>query len=202
MLLQVAAGNRLREDTAALNMTYTASVTAVEIDTPSASHGSTCATFDPPVSIQDSLTTERRSLSSPRTNAMRVTAVGQLHVYPKEAMHKTILLVSRDEALRTTRATILEKARHPTIQASRMQSALQLAAYCQLAVIDAPFSIVEHDEFIDGIRDQDNHACVLCICSGLTHPISLLDAVQDCLSRRIASRVCVIEGGNLIQPTN
>ena len=45
MLLQVAAGNRLREDTAALNMTYTASVTAVEIDTPSANHGSKCVTF-------------------------------------------------------------------------------------------------------------------------------------------------------------
>jgi hypothetical protein len=45
MLLQVAAGTRLREDTAALNMTYTASVTAVEIDTPSANHGSKCATF-------------------------------------------------------------------------------------------------------------------------------------------------------------
>jgi hypothetical protein len=45
MLLQVAAGSRLREDTAALNMTYTASVTAVEIDTPSANHGSKCATF-------------------------------------------------------------------------------------------------------------------------------------------------------------
>lgn len=49
MLLQVAAGNRLREDTAALNMTYTASVTAVEIDTPSANHGSRCVTFAPPV---------------------------------------------------------------------------------------------------------------------------------------------------------
>jgi hypothetical protein len=45
MLLQVAAGNRLREDTAALNMTYTASVTAVETATPSANHGSKCATF-------------------------------------------------------------------------------------------------------------------------------------------------------------
>src|SRR5579859_5351461 len=44
MLLQLAAGNRLRADTAALNMTYTASVAAVEIDTPIASHGSTCAT--------------------------------------------------------------------------------------------------------------------------------------------------------------
>lgn len=48
MLLQVAAGTRLREDTAALNMTYTASVTAVEIDTPSANHGSKCATFTLP----------------------------------------------------------------------------------------------------------------------------------------------------------
>ena len=119
-----------------------------------------------------------------------------------EAMHKTILLVSRDEALRTTRATILEKARHLTIQASRMQSALQLAAYCHLAVIDATFSIAEHDEFIHGLRDQGNHACVLCIRSGLTHPVALLDTVQDCLSLRIASRVCVLEGGNLIQPTN
>src|ERR1700727_12945 len=44
-LLQVAAGNRFREDTAALNMTYTASVTAVEMDTPSANHGSKWATF-------------------------------------------------------------------------------------------------------------------------------------------------------------
>jgi DNA-binding GntR family transcriptional regulator len=111
---------------------------------------------------------------------MRATAAGQLHVYPKEAMHKTILLVSRDEALRTTRTTILEKARQPTIQASRMQSTLQLAAYCQLAIIDATLSIAEHDEFLDGIRDQDNHACVLCIRSGLTHPVALLDAVQDC----------------------
>ena len=38
-------GNRLRADTAALNITYTASVTAVETDTPSASHGSKCAMF-------------------------------------------------------------------------------------------------------------------------------------------------------------
>jgi hypothetical protein len=41
-LLQVAAGKRLRDDTAALNKTYTASVTAVETETPSANHGSIC----------------------------------------------------------------------------------------------------------------------------------------------------------------
>ena len=118
-----------------------------------------------------------------------------------EAMHKRVLLVSRDETLRRTRATILDKAGHSTVQASRMQSALQLAAYCQLAIIDATFSNAEHEEFIAAVRNQGCHACVLCIRSGLTHPVALLDAVQDCLSLRIAARVSVIEGGSLIQPT-
>jgi hypothetical protein len=44
-LLQVAAGTRLRDETAALNRTYTASVTAVETETPSANQGSICAMF-------------------------------------------------------------------------------------------------------------------------------------------------------------
>jgi hypothetical protein len=38
-LLHVAAGTRLREETAALNMTYTASVAAVDAATPRASKG-------------------------------------------------------------------------------------------------------------------------------------------------------------------
>ena len=38
-LLQVAAGSRRRADTAAVNMTYTASVAAVDATTPSASQG-------------------------------------------------------------------------------------------------------------------------------------------------------------------
>jgi hypothetical protein len=38
-LLHVAAGTRLRDDNAALNMTYTASVAAVDAATPRASKG-------------------------------------------------------------------------------------------------------------------------------------------------------------------
>ena len=41
-LLQVAAGKRLRDDTAALNITYTASVAAVDATTPSANQGWIC----------------------------------------------------------------------------------------------------------------------------------------------------------------
>ena len=44
MLLQVAAGTRLLDDTAALNITYTASVAAVDAITPNANHGSSCHT--------------------------------------------------------------------------------------------------------------------------------------------------------------
>jgi hypothetical protein len=44
MLLQVAAGTRRRDDTAALNITYTASVAAVDAITPRANHGSICHT--------------------------------------------------------------------------------------------------------------------------------------------------------------
>jgi uncharacterized membrane protein len=44
MLLQVAAGTRRLDETAALNITYTASVAAVEAMTPNANHGSICHT--------------------------------------------------------------------------------------------------------------------------------------------------------------
>lgn len=44
MLLQVAAGTRRFDDTAALNITYTASVAAVDAMTPNANHGSICHT--------------------------------------------------------------------------------------------------------------------------------------------------------------
>lgn len=44
ILLQVAAGTRRPDETAALNITYTASVAAVDAMTPSANHGSICHT--------------------------------------------------------------------------------------------------------------------------------------------------------------
>src|ERR1700757_4693585 len=44
MLLQVAAGTRLLDETAALNITYTASVAAVDAIPPNANHGSSCHT--------------------------------------------------------------------------------------------------------------------------------------------------------------
>lgn len=44
MLLHVAAGTRRLDDTAALNITYTASVAAVDAITPNANHGSICHT--------------------------------------------------------------------------------------------------------------------------------------------------------------
>jgi hypothetical protein len=44
-LLQLAAGTRRLDDTDALNMTYTASVAAVDTKTPRASQGSICDTF-------------------------------------------------------------------------------------------------------------------------------------------------------------
>jgi hypothetical protein len=49
-LLQVAAGTRLRADTAALKSTYTASVAAVDKNTPRPSHGCICDSISPPLS--------------------------------------------------------------------------------------------------------------------------------------------------------
>jgi hypothetical protein len=48
MLLQVAAGTRRRAETAALNITYTASVAAVESNTPKANQRSTRTAIQPP----------------------------------------------------------------------------------------------------------------------------------------------------------
>lgn len=112
---------------------------------------------------------------------------------------KTILLVSRDQNLQTTRALILEKGGYRTIRTNSLTSAVQLAAHCQMSIIGHTFTPTEQDHFIACVHESNPSVFVLCLRFGLTDPQALLKAVADCFTTQPGgSRICVLEPSNVI----
>jgi hypothetical protein len=114
-------------------------------------------------------------------------------------MPKTILLLSRDEALQNTRALILEAIGHRTIKTASLTSAVQLSSHCQMSIIGHTFSSEEQDNFIDRVHVGNPSVFVLCLRFGLTNPRALVTAVNNCFATQPGgSRVCVLEESNII----
>jgi hypothetical protein len=114
-------------------------------------------------------------------------------------MSKTILLVSRDENLQSSRALILERAGYRTIRTGSMTSAVQLGAHCQMSIIGHTFSPWEQDDFIERVHEGNPSVFILCLRFALTQPQALLRAVEDCFAAQPGgSRICVIEQSNVI----
>jgi CheY-like chemotaxis protein len=114
-------------------------------------------------------------------------------------MPKTILLVSRDLTLQTTRALILERAGYRTIRTNSLTSAVQLAEHCQMSIIGHSFQPNEQDSFVDRVHEANPSVFILCLRFGLTDPGALLKAVSDCFATQPGgSRICVLEPSNVI----
>jgi CheY-like chemotaxis protein len=114
-------------------------------------------------------------------------------------MPKTILLVSRDPNLQSTRALTLEGAGYRTIRTNSMISAVQLAAHCQMSIIGHTFTPSEQDNFIGRVHESNPSVFVLCLRFGLTESQALLKAVADCFATQPGgSRICVLEPSNVI----
>jgi hypothetical protein len=114
-------------------------------------------------------------------------------------MPKTILLVSRDEVLRNTRALILDRVGYRTIKSGNLTSAVQLSSHCQMSIIGHTFSPEEQNDFIDRVHEGNPSVFVLCLRFGLTQPGALLTAVASCFATQPGgSRVCILEESNVI----
>lgn len=115
-------------------------------------------------------------------------------------MHKTILLISRDARLQSSRALILEAAGYRTIRTANLTSAVHLSAHCQMSIIGHSFTVAEQDDFVERVREGNPSAFVLCLRFGLTQPRALLKAISDCFGAQPGgSRICVLEESNLIE---
>lgn len=115
-------------------------------------------------------------------------------------MYKTILLISRDDRLQTSRAMILEAAGYRTIRTASLTSAVYLSAHCQMSIIGHSFTATEQNDFAERVHQGNPSVFVLCLRFGLTHPRALLKAVSDCFGARPGgSRICVLEESNLIE---
>jgi hypothetical protein len=114
-------------------------------------------------------------------------------------MYKTILLLSREDSLQSSRALILEGAGYRTIRTGSMTSAVQLAAHCQMSIIGHTFTLEEQDSFIDRVHEANPSVFVLCLRFALSHPQELLRAVHNCFDAQPGgSRICVLEHSNVI----
>ncbi|HTF61437.1 MAG TPA: hypothetical protein VK638_01865 [Edaphobacter sp.] len=114
-------------------------------------------------------------------------------------MSKTILLVSRDENLQSSRALTLERAGYRTIRTGSMTSAVQLGAHCQMSIIGHTFRAWEQDDFVERVHEGNPSVFILCLHFALTQPQALLRAVEDCFAAQPGgSRICVIEQSNVI----
>jgi hypothetical protein len=114
-------------------------------------------------------------------------------------MHKTILLVSRDENLQNSRALVLEGVGYRTIKSGSLTSAVQLSSHCQMSIIGHTFSPEEQDDFIDRVHEGNPSVFVLCLRFALAQPRSLLTAVNNCFAAQPGgSRICIIEESNVI----
>ena len=117
----------------------------------------------------------------------------------RSRMPKTILLLSRDENLQSSRALVLEAAGYRTIKTGSLVSAVQLSSHCQMSIIGHTFSPDEQDDFIDQVHEGNPSAFVLCLRFGLTQPRALLTAVNNCFAAQPGgSRICVMEESNVI----
>jgi hypothetical protein len=115
------------------------------------------------------------------------------------SMPKTILLVSRDEALQNNRARILEGGGYRTMKTASLISAVQLSSQCQMSIIGHTFSPEEQDDFINRVHEGNPSVFVLCLRLGLTQPRALLTAVANCFAAQPGgSRVCIMEDSNVI----
>lgn len=116
-----------------------------------------------------------------------------------DAMHKTILLVSRDLNLQATRAFMLERAGYRTMRTASLVSALALAPHCQMSIIGHTFAPAEQNSFIDSVHEANPSVFVLCLRYGLAQPDVLLKHVENCFRAQPGdSRICVIEKENVV----
>jgi hypothetical protein len=114
-------------------------------------------------------------------------------------MQNTILLVSRDEKIQANRTSVLKWAGYRTMRTASLTSAVQLAAYCQMAVIGNTFSSREQDAFMRSAHEAYPSLLMLCLRSGLADPSTLHAYVADFFGAgRGESRIRVIEESNLI----
>jgi hypothetical protein len=80
-----------------------------------------------------------------------------------------------------------------------LTSAVQLAAYCQMAVIGNTFSIREQSAFMKDVHEAYPSLLMMSLRSGLDDPNTLPVYVADFFeARRGESRIRVIEETNLL----
>ena len=91
-----------------------------------------------------------------------------------------ILLVSRDEVLEKTRALVMQQGGYHTVSTGNMTCALELAARCEMCIIEHTFSPDEQDEFIDRVHASYPNVCQVCLRFPMTHPHELLKIVRNC----------------------
>jgi hypothetical protein len=114
-------------------------------------------------------------------------------------MQKTILLVSRDEALQNTRAFLLEASGYRTMKTGSSTAVAQLGVHCHMLIIGHSFTPEEQDDLIDCIHESNPGVFIVCLRCGFTEPNTLLKAVSRCFAAQPGGpRVYIVEGDDII----
>jgi hypothetical protein len=146
--------------------------------------------------IPDGQTQSRGNAATPDSQIWSSIA---LHWDVLTLMQKTILLVSRDQRVQADRTLAFSRAGYRTMRTGSLTSAVQLAAYCQMAIIGNTFSVREQSAFMRDAHETYPSLLVLCLRSGLAGPNTLPVYVADFFeARRGELRMRVVEETNLL----
>jgi len=114
-------------------------------------------------------------------------------------MSRTILLVSQNPALQSERALLLEQAGYNTMRTGNLTSAIQLAANCQMSLIDQTFGLADQNEFIEHVHECSPSVFILCLRHAPPDSRALLQAVEGCFHTQPGgSRICIFGPSNVI----
>jgi DNA-binding response OmpR family regulator len=112
---------------------------------------------------------------------------------------QTILLVSRDPDLQSTRSLVFRSAGYKTYLSADLDSALTIAREVDLVLLGHTLEPQEQDDFIEHVQETNPSVFVLCLRNGTVAPQMLLRTCESLLSCQPgASRYWVIEDGAVL----
>jgi CheY-like chemotaxis protein len=112
---------------------------------------------------------------------------------------QTILLVSRDHELQSTRSLIFKSAGYKTYLSADLCSALTIARQVDLVLLGHTLEPKEQDDFIEHVQETNPSVFVLCLRNGVVAPQILLSTCESFLSCQPgAARCWVIEDGAVL----
>jgi DNA-binding response OmpR family regulator len=109
---------------------------------------------------------------------------------------QTILLVSRDHALQSTRSLVFRSAGYKTYLSADLCSALTIAHQVDLVLLGHTLEPREQDDFVQHVQETNPSVFVLSLRNGPVAPQMLLSTCESFLSCQPgAARYWVIEDG-------